>query len=68
MQRVDIAADAVRRAVHLTARDEWRYNFSLNSLRGPDSSPPEHTDKWVLSGPRINCTGPIDEQDQAHFS
>ncbi|MGO1693880.1 MAG: hypothetical protein ACTHY7_12700 [Marinobacter sp.] len=48
--RVGIAADSVRRAVHLTARDEWRYNFSLNSLRGPDGSLPDHFDGWLLPG------------------
>lgn len=55
--RVDIAADAVQRAVHLTARDEWRYNFSLNSLRGPDGSLPGHFNEWVLPGAHSDIGG-----------
>jgi hypothetical protein len=55
--RVNIAADAVQRAVHLTARDEWRYNFSLNSLRGPDGSLPDHFDEWVLPGAHSDIGG-----------
>ncbi|OHY79372.1 DUF2235 domain-containing protein [Marinobacter sp. AC-23] len=57
VQRVDIAADAVQRAVHLTARDEWRYNFSLNSLRGPDGRLPDHFDEWVLPGAHSDIGG-----------
>ncbi|WP_309044071.1 phospholipase effector Tle1 domain-containing protein [Marinobacter sediminicola] len=55
--RVDIAADAVKRAVHLTARDEWRHNFSLNSLRAPDGSLPGHFDEWVLPGAHSDIGG-----------
>ncbi|MEH6561703.1 MAG: DUF2235 domain-containing protein, partial [Marinobacter sp.] len=55
--RVDIAADTAQRAVHLTARDEWRYNFSLNSLRGPDGSLPGHFDEWVLPGAHSDIGG-----------
>ncbi|MGO3692490.1 phospholipase effector Tle1 domain-containing protein [Marinobacter sp.] len=55
--RVDIAADSVQRAVHLTARDEWRHNFSLNSLRGPDGSLPAHFDEWVLPGAHSDIGG-----------
>jgi hypothetical protein len=55
--RVDVTVDAVQRAVHLTARDEWRYNFSLNSLRGPDGSLPSHFDEWVLPGAHSDIGG-----------
>ncbi|MBK1872409.1 DUF2235 domain-containing protein [Marinobacter sp. 1-3A] len=55
--RVDIAAETVKRAVHLTARDEWRYNFSLNSLRAPDGSLPDHFDEWVLPGAHSDIGG-----------
>lgn len=55
--RVDLAADAVQKAVHLTARDEWRYNFSLNSLRGPDGSLPDHFDEWMLPGAHSDIGG-----------
>jgi hypothetical protein len=55
--RVDITADAVQRAVHLTAQDEWRYNFSLNSLRGLDGSLPSHFDEWVLPGAHSDIGG-----------
>jgi len=55
--RVNIAADAVQRAVHLTARDEWRYNFSLNSLRGQDGRLPGHFDEWVLPGAHSDIGG-----------
>ena len=55
--RVDIAADSAQRAVHLTARDEWRHNFSLNSLRGPDGSLPDHFDEWVLPGAHSDIGG-----------
>jgi uncharacterized protein (DUF2235 family) len=55
--RVDITADAVQRAVHLTARDEWRYNFPLNSLRGPGGRLPDHFDEWVLPGAHSDIGG-----------
>ena len=54
---VNIAADAAQIAVHLTARDEWRHNFSLNSLRGPDGSLPDHFDEWVLPGAHSDIGG-----------
>ncbi|UQG65023.1 MULTISPECIES: DUF2235 domain-containing protein [unclassified Marinobacter] len=65
--RVDITADAVQRAVHLTARDEWRYNFSLNSLRGPDGSLPGHFNEWVLPGAHSDIGGGYPENFHEHI-
>jgi len=64
---VNIAADAVQRAVHLTARDEWRYNFSLNSLRGPDGSLPGHFDEWVLPGAHSDIGGGYPDNFHEHI-
>lgn len=65
--RVDIAADAVQRAVHLTARDEWRYNFSSNSLRGPDGSLPGHFDEWLLPGAHSDIGGGYPDNFHEHI-
>ncbi|SOB77230.1 Zn-binding Pro-Ala-Ala-Arg (PAAR) domain-containing protein, incolved in TypeVI secretion [Marinobacter sp. LV10R510-11A] len=65
--RVDIAADAVQRAVHLTARDEWRYNFSLNSLRGQDGSLPGHFNEWVLPGAHSDIGGGYPDNFHEHI-
>jgi len=64
---VDIAADAVQQAGHLTARDEWRYNFSLNSLRGQDGRLPEHFDEWVLPGAHSDIGGGYPDNFHEHI-
>ena len=65
--RVDIAADSVQRAVHLTARDEWRYNFSLNSLRGSDGRLPDHFNEWVLPGAHSDIGGGYPDNFHEHI-
>jgi hypothetical protein len=65
--RVDITADAVQRAVHLTARDEWRYNFSLSSLRGLGGSLPDYFDEWVLPGAHSDIGGGYPENFHEHI-
>ena len=64
---VDITGDAVQRAVHLTARDEWRYNFSLNSLRGQDGSLPGHFNEWVLPSAHSDIGGGYPDNFHEHI-
>ena len=54
---VHVAPESAARVVHLTSRDERRFNFSLNSLRHKDGTLPDHFDEWSLPGVHSDIGG-----------
>ncbi|BES69557.1 hypothetical protein RE428_05750 [Marinobacter nanhaiticus D15-8W] len=57
--------NSVETAVHLTAADECRENFALNSISNPDGSLPEHFREISLPGVHSDVGGGYhDEQDE----